>query len=557
MKRLAIVFAFLALLPACNDQARNPSSVPDYRGQWNFTVTQSEPASDTYTVKVTTGGISGFALVAASSLDGDTSGPRPVVADVPVLIGDCGLTVTFSDTAGKPLNLAPADRWTFHVSGGTIFNPVPAPSNSSTVESVTTGGFYTCLPAPCPGGLFGAMAPAPAVSLPFGQSVAGNQGEIPLLQMDQTDSNLSATLPEEHVLTLSLPGAAVGDSISLSYNRVIQWENPNGDFFLVRATNGTRFEDLEYLSSSQTDYAGGRQQLTFRAGSANLTVDFIFGLSGSGNVIFLDQIAVLKNGAAWFQDDFPGADFGNDLAPLSQRWQARSPKLAVGSLGISDQTPIQGAYSVRAEGGVVWTLEGAILTGAGALGGLVGIGPQQSLQGVTLEIYETEEFDFLTSLAAIEQGARALAGTFRGEPIDHSCVEQGNFLSSINAQELAQVEGRWTLRIEGEAQDCKSAVEFGDTLGPFEVTQTGQTFYADLQVPIVDKYSNPSNLFGTVNGPAVFFFLGDFNRVSDRRATWVGAVTEASINGTVFGTLPFAGGEECDVTGTFTATLEQ
>jgi len=556
MKRLAIGFALLALLPACNDKPRNPSSVPDYRGQWNFTVTQSEPASDTYTVEVTTGGLSGFAFVAASSLDGDTSGPRRVWTDLPVLIGACGLTITFSDTAGKDLNLALGDSWTFQVSGGTIFNPAPTLSNSSTVEAVTTGGIYTCLPAPCPGGLFGAMVPPAAGPLPFGPSVAGNQGEIPMLQMDQTGSNLSAALPEEHVLTLSLPGAAVGDSISFSYHRSIVWENPNGDFFLVRATNGSRFEDLEYLSSSQTDHAGGRRQLTFRAGSANLTIDFIFGLSGSGNVIFLDQIAVLKNGEVWFQDDFPGADFGNDLAPLSQRWQARSPKLAVGSLGISDQTPIQGAYSVRAEGGVVFSLQGAILTGAGALGGLVGIGPQQSLQGVTLEIYETEAFDFLTSLAGIEQGARALAGTFRGEPTDHSCVEQGNFLSSINAQELAQVEGSWTLRIEGEAQDCKSSVEFGDTLGPFEVTQTGQTFYADPQVPIVDKYSNPSNLFGTVNGPAVFFFLGDFNRVSDRRATFVGAVTEASITGPMFGTLPFAGGEECEVTGTFTATLE-
>jgi len=376
--------------------------------------------------------------------------------------------------------------------------------------------------------------------------------------MDQTGSNLSATLPEEHVLTLSLPGAATGDSISFSYQRSIVWENPDGDFFLVRATNGSRLEELEYLSSSQIDHASGRQQLTFWAGSANLSVDFVFGLSGTENFILLDQIEVLKNGAVWFQDDFPGASFGNDLAPLSQRWQARSPKLALGSLGISDQTPLEGAYSVRAQGGALWSLQGAILTGAGSLLdlGLLGFGPQQSLQGVTLELYETEEFNFLTSLAGIQQGAGALAGTFRGEPTDHSCVEQGNFLSSINAQELAQVEGSWTLQISGEAQDCKSAVEFGDTLGPFEVTQTGQTFYADPQVPIVDKYSNPSNLFGTVNGPAVFFFLGDFNRVSDRRATFVGAVTEASINGTVFGTLPFAGGEECEVTGTFTATLE-
>jgi hypothetical protein len=136
-------------------------------------------------------------------------------------------------------------------------------------------------------------------------------------------------------------------------------------------------------------------------------------------------------------------------------------------------------------------------------------------------------------------------------------VEQGNFISSVNAQELAQVEGRWILHLEGEAQDCPGVVEFGDTLGPFQVVQTGQAIYSEPQVPMVDKYGNASNLFGTVNGPAVLFFLGDFNRVSVRRATLAGAAAENRLAGPLFGTLPFAGGEECEVRGTFTATVEQ
>lgn len=558
MKYILLACAGLVMWSACDDQSRRSAQVPDYRGRWSFTLAQSEPAGDTYTVEVSKAGGSGVAEITAASLEGDTSGPRVVVADLPVRIGDCGLAITFSDTAGRPLNLALGDRWLVQVSAGVVYNPAPAPANSSTVDSVTTGGIYTCLPAPCPGGLFGAMAPPAEAPLPFGPLIAGSQGEIPLVQMEQTGSNLSAVIPEEHVLTLALPGAAVGDSISISYSRSVNWADPNGDFFLVQAVNGAEMNTLEFVSSESPGRTLDRRRLTFRANSVNLTIDFIFGLSGPENVVLLDRIQVLKNGTPWFQDDFVGPNFSNDLAPLAQRWQVRSPAQAQGSVGISDATPLQGTYSVRAEGGAVWNLQGAILTGAGLLGlNLAGFDTQQAVEGVTLEVFETEVFNFLTSLAGLEQGRGALAGTFRGEASDHSCLEQGTFLSSLNASGLAEVEGRWTLHLEGEAQACLSAVEFGDTLGPFQVTQTGRTFYADPQTPIVDKYGNPSHLFGTVNGPAVVFFLGDFQRVSVRRATLAGVAAGNTVAGALFGILPFARGEECEVTGTFTVTLER
>jgi hypothetical protein len=559
MKPAALLLTLAILLAACESNKSSPSTVSNFRGLWTLTLASSNPPSDSYTVEVTTAGGSGTAKVSVSSQEGDTTGPTWVFADLPVLIGHCGLTVTFADTVGKPLALALGDSWNFSVAGGTIFNPAPAPANSSTVEAVRTGGIYTCLPPPCPGGLFGAMVPPAQNPIPNLPTVAGVQGGLPSIRFTQTGSNLAASIPEIHVLTLNLPDAALGDTITFDYRRRVNFGTPQGDFFQSRLTNGPELKQIELIESRKVTSADGLERLTFRAGSASLSVDFVFGTSSSSNVIQLDQIVVLKNGAVWFSDAFPGANFQNDLGPLSQRWEVRSPRGAVGAFGLSDVEPIEGAYSVRAEGGLVWNLTGAVLTGAGASGlGLIGLGSVGNLRGITLEVSESQEFNFLTSLAALEQGNRTLAGTFRGESADHSCLEQGNFLSSINAQNLAQVEGAWTLNLQGQAQNCPalSGAEFGDTLGPIAVTQKGQTFYADPQTPILDKYSNQDNLVGAVNGPAVFFTFGDFARVSTRRAIFLGTTTDTGLIGTFAGTLPFAGGEECQARGTFTATIE-
>ena len=556
MKRCIAFLPLLVLFAACTTSTPKPSPVPNYRGLWSFTLTPSNPPSDRYTVEVTTAGVSGKAKVSVSSLEGDTTGPTLVVADLPLLIGHCGLTVTFSDTVGKPLALALGDTWTFAVSGGSVFNPAPAPTDSSTVEAVTTGGTYLCTPPPCPGGLFAVMVPPAVGPVPGLPTVAGSQGELPGIRFTQTGSNLSASLPELHVLTLNLPGAALGDSITLDYHRRISFGTPQGDFFLARLVNGSELKQIELISSSKVTAADGPERLTFRAGSANLSVDFVFGTSSADNVIQLDQVMVLKNRALWFYDAFAGAAFQNDLAPLSRRWEVRSPSGAVGTFGISDVDPLEGAYSVRAEGGLVWNVTGAVLTGAGALN-LGGFGLGGNLEGVTLEVSESQKFYFLTSLAGAAQGNRTLAGTFRGESANKSCLEQGNFLSSINAQNLAQVEGSWTLALQGQAQNCKSAVQFGDTLGPIAVTQRGQTFYADPKTPIADKYANHDTLVGGVNGVAVFFAVTDFARVSTRRATFLGTTTGTGLTGAFTGTLPFAGGEECQVQGTFTATIEK
>jgi len=558
MKRCLIWLALPLLLAACGSGKPSPSAVPNFRGPWTLTMRPSNPPRDRYTIAVTMAGGPDLAMISVSSQEGDTTGPTRVFANLPVLIGHCGLAVTFSDTVGKPLALALGDSWTFAVSGGAIFNPAPAPTNSSTVESVRTGGVYICLPPPCPGGLLAAMVPPAKGPIPDLPTVAGVQGELPSIRFTQTGANLWASLPELHVLTLNLPGVAIGDTITFDYRRRASFGIPQGDFFLAQLTNGSQLIQIEMIESRRVISLDGLKRLTFRAGSARLNVDFVFGTSSADNVIQLDQVVVLKNGSVWFTDDFASATFQNDLAPLDQRWEARSPSGAVGSFGISDVDPIAGAYSVRAEGGLVWNLTGAILTGTGALGlGVGGFGSGGNLRGVTLEISESRKFNFLTSLAALEQGNRTLAGTFRGESTDHACVEQGNFLSSINAQKIAQVEGTWTLQIQGQAQNCKSAVEFGDTLGPISVTQKGQTFSADPKAPIKDKYMNQDNLVGMVNGPAVFFTLGDFARVSSRGAAFLGTTSDTGLTGAFAGTLPFQDGEECQAQGTFTATIEK
>ncbi len=442
MRKIAFV-VFLVLgtglcNPGCDDDTRKEASIPELQGEWNIYLLPPESEIVTYTVEVSVRGPSGTAEVMTYSSQEDDSGPVVVDANTALPIGACGVTITFSDTAGEPLSLVEGDLWTIQVWGELILIPMPSFENSSTVYHVSSGGTYTCSPPRCPLGLYKAGVP---VSPEDQVELTGVQVEFPFIKVSQNGASFSAALPEISILSLNLAGHELGDTISLNYHRKIDWDGEGPDFFRVLIYNGSELKDGEDVNASNlgNDEKDKYIALTFEARSAIVRVDFIFGLSGNDDSIWLDEIEERVNVLDAFTDNFSSTTFKDE-------WQARIPDEMVGSLEISDYGALEGIYSVLAQGGAERGLSGSILTsstnlGMGMLSGfsglsqgdISGIGMDSTgLSGINFSIVEEERGGFYSSFTGALTEDDLIYGSFRGESADHSCVEEGQLFVTID-----------------------------------------------------------------------------------------------------------------------------
>lgn len=558
-------------LGGCEDRVRSDKggAVPDLRGVWDFILLPGFGPAKEYAVTVERPGGSGTALVSISGpLTSDTT---VVTAESALNVGECGVTMTFGDTTG--FYLAAGDRWNIRVVNGSPDPPTAGNTVDSVVGAVTAGGRDGCAAAICQGSALGSAVPQ------AGRGITGqSQGSQWLsVRLAQSGSEVSGYVAEQHALSLYLgtvllssppltlpPLLNPGEFVTISFRRRAAADGEAGDFFRVMVVNGPDLSDAEYLYGPAMTGGDTVVNFSFTALTSEVRVDFVTGLSGTGEVVEVDEVKVTAGGAPVFQENFeagPGSDCGPSGINFL-RWEPRNPEWAAGRLCVSAAEALAGDYSMRWEGGSSRRISGFIITASslgdlgelmGGLGGL--LGGISALSGLFLETWETQWTNFLTTFSVASPASGGLAGTFRGESRDHACVEIGE-LTAVRHQtrqtDLSTAD--WILRIEGKGINCSPAplsgntIAFGDTLSTasgdtIRLLQVGTAFIAS-ENPL-DNFGNVYRLSGQAGGSLLTINLVD--PAGRANAVGLGRLAGDRVEGVLTGRLLFDSGRLCEL----------
>lgn len=554
MKRLLtwtlVMTAAALILCGCDDPDSNePDRAPDISGVYDMNLAPEAPANSEYTITVEQGGLSGNAEISISGpLSYDTA---TVIQGSSIAIGGCDMWVAFSAAGG--IDLAAGDVWRIRVANGVPGDPLPGGTIYSTVDQVSAGG-QDCAQTLCDGSVLGSGVPGPTKGLiaPPSQGLQWHS-----VQMGQNNAQVSASVAEQQVLSLylSTPYVSIGNTATLTYRRALAADGAGGDFWRTVVTNGTDILDAEYLYGASVTSADTVVTLAFVPKSVEIRIDFIAGLSESGEYALLDDISVA--GGIGFSEGFedgPGADCGPGGLNAGS-FESRRPFWTVGWMCVTTQGALSGSYSERWEGGSTRQVTGSIISTSslsgissfvgGGLGGL--LGGSSGFTGIFLEAWEPDWTGYFTTFSVARQSASSLAGTFKGESQNHTCVERGQVTGSIHTTQVTDLSSSyWVIRIEGQGVECDPALaagntlEFGDTLttvsgDTIDLIQIGGLFLA-LEDP-VDMYGNTLGLNGTVGGEIMTMVLSETGGLAT--ANGVGVIQGAEINGALTGQMAF------------------
>lgn len=586
MKRwVGLVLITAVLWAGCDDDGDSSDSsgaFPNLQGVWDFSLTSEPLPAKEYTVTVESGGSVGVAVV---SVTGPMSSNTPTLVTGNTVALGCGISINFADPI-IPANfsLATGDNWLVAVSNGSPRAPVPGNTVDSNLGPVTSGGSDSCVAKLCDGSALASLVPGSAKTI-TGSPVGGGQWHS--VRITQNGPNVTASVAEQRVLslylsTVILPGFTIipplisaGDMVTLSYRRTIQADGVGGDLWRVVIRDGVNIIEVEHLWGDALSVTGTKLvSHTFIPSSFEILVDFMAGLSGQGENVVLDEVEAMTPAGMFFSEDFESAPTANCWPVLANadRWELREPVWSIGSLCVSVNGALEGAYSARWAGGSTRDITGSIITGSAISGitSLLGIGEDgadlSALNGLFLEAVESTWTYHLTSFSATEQGVGTLVGTFRGESRAHDCIEVGQMTASIQQAQATNVSASyWVMNVAGDAISCVPALasgntlQFGDTLttasgDTIRILQFGTAFVGAEKS--IDDYGNSYDLRGAVGGNAVALTLTDTNNRAE--AQGLGVLVGSRISGTLTGSLVFDSGRVCEiVTGsTFTVDLK-
>ena len=515
-----IFLAIFLLIFAC-EEPKESSLPPQVGGKWDLTLLEVNSQTTTYTIEVVQGGGSGSAQVKVYNDRGDNSGLSVVQNGDSVSLGSCGVEVVFSDTAGG-FNLVLGDRWQVVVQGDAPGSPQPHPENQSQAK-VSAQGTYTCLLANCSKGIWQSSLPLSS-DLPFPTE---DERELVQVSVEQSGANFSGSVLEEVVLSLNLPGLSRGDSVQVCYLCQLE-RGGNNSFFRARLVNGKGYQVLASRSGDNFSSSARRVCHSFSAREKELRLDFILGLQSAQDIFWMDELELVINGSTVFSDDFESGDFQNDLPAPQSRWELRFPGYQQGEAGISDIRPLSGNYSFRAFGGRRLALSGSVLEEVGReyasfLGQVQGL----KISGLFFEIYENFSQGYFSSFSGAMESSRAVAGTFKG--VGEGCLDEGQFVLSINPGDFYPVNQPWEMTLSGQTQNCtQKAVAL--IFNQFQPVQKGERFYSPSGEPVQDNYGNQYQLWGRVSGRVIYFFLGDYANPGSQKAVFYGIINTDGVN---------------------------
>ena len=210
----AMVAAIAATVLSCDSPKKTPNP-PQVKGKWDIGFVQANPEVTTYLVEVSASGGSGAAQVQVLNDQRDNSGPATVTSLSPIPLGACGLDVIFADTGAVPLNLKNGDSWSITVVFGSVAQVQANPNNTSKAK-VSVSGTYTCLAAPCHGGMYQSGVPLP---WPITQLIGIEASEFKQVDINQTDANFTGTIAEQKILSWYLVNLNPGDTVKVCYER--------------------------------------------------------------------------------------------------------------------------------------------------------------------------------------------------------------------------------------------------------------------------------------------------------------------------------------------------
>ena len=567
-KWTALLLLTILFAAACDDPKSPKRDLPRLQGVWDFNLTPTPAPDEEFTVAVEIPGGSNAARV--SILGPGVADAETVIADNPLAVGDCGVTITFGDTTG--FYLAGGDFWTIEVRNQRIGPALPGNSVDSVTSGVFSGGTYSCLAVYCDGSALGSAVPFPTKGI--GQAEREG-GQWLTARLRQDEARITAQVPEQHALSLfagtvvnpsSTPPVFLpplfppGEAVTLSYRRAVSADGENGDFLRVLVTNGAEYLEVEHLEREGIASGDTTVSFTFIAGS-EVQIDFMAGLSEPGEFAVLDEVRLSTSGGVVFEEDFESGPVCSPDWGAGSRWELRSPRRRVGEFCLSANGALAGSYSARWNGGSYRELSGSIISAASAQGilSLAGLGAGgadlSALSGILFTVWEPVWTKYFTSFSAAQQAPGSLVGTFKGESRDHVCIEEGQFTAAQSrSSELDLSESFLVMRIDGSGIECSPALAAGDTLmfGDTITTATGDTiaviqlggFFMAVE-DLIDDHGNAYEMSGVITGSLVTFALEEASGIA--AANGLGALAGDQIVGALTGRMVFDVGRVCEL----------
>jgi hypothetical protein len=517
---LGIASVVIAVICVSCNSPKQSSSPPQVGGKWDIGFFQLDPQVTTYLVEVTASGGSGVAQVQVLNDKGDNSGPSLVTAQSPIPLGACGLDVIFADTGAVPLDLKNGDSWSITVAYQAVVTVQANPSNTSAAH-VSTSGTFTCVPPPCPRGVYQSGVP---LSLPITQLAGVEASEFDLVDINQSVANFTGAIAEQKILSWTLINLNTGDTVQICYERKTASDEKGESFFRVRLVNAVDFELIEDLTTPAMTSAAKTTCYKFSALETNARVDFIFSLANLNDMVWIDSLKETVNGNVVFSEDF-------ETGALENHLEVRIPANMVGQASVSSVLPLQGNYSFRAIGGRTLSISGAVLQGAGnilssvvgalgsdSVGGLFG-----NAQGLTFNINDGVKGGYFGAFAGEMPLIDSVIGTFSGQ--QGACVEYGEFIVGIENSEFYPLTEPWAMVLNGTAQNCGDTTSFTKSFQPFTPLQQADKVYSDPNSPVLDDDLNSYQMSGRELGSTLYFTMGDYAQTDYQNALFYGIIS--------------------------------
>ena len=369
---------------------------------------------------------------------------------------------------------------------------------------------------------------SPLAALLEGIDIPYSAGFFPGLKVVQSSYEFDADIPQMTIYTVLLdqPGSPApskvlpGDSVFISFTyNVINADGKDGDFFIVRITDGGRFVVPVKLRSGDLSEAGEKTvNYKYTAKSHGFAMNFITGLS-SGD----EEISVSVNSIRVAGSEIAS---GNLLC---------GPTMSDEECGFTATG--DSYFQFYGQGAEFNGVEALIATYSNADIYVPFYG-----QSMAAKINNAYFGDYYAN------------NNFNDIPEPDQCSESGNLLIAVNPKGNAEISGWWDLSIQASCSEIvPGEVAPSAAVGYVETAFTTPVYVSFMPhvVNIFTSMDNPVDVFGNVYGSIVAFTIGDSATVllftNDTQTVLAGVydASQGGLVGQVEGTIKEAGGGIC------------
>jgi len=555
MKKILITgfLVFMALCFSCEEESNSSGGI------FSTGEISTEPATwnlllnpilglEKYYVKVEISGGSGTAVVSARLVSGGNEtllGNFTVYDGLDIWLSDLGPVIKFSNAGG--FNLVAPDEWVIMIDSGQLVGIFPTGLNTSTAMLSLVS------PREIPYCKYGLFNSFPNLTISMGGST--QKMSVLGMQVQTSDYGVTGDIPETSLLLFStayplVPGSSQvvknGDSVTISYTRKVVSDGQGGDYFAMMVLNNRTAQPLDGVTGGSAGKT--RVSRTFTANGNFFGVQLLFGLSGKGDSVMIDDFQVRINNKLVFSDDFEAGALKNAFP--NYLWQIAQPATMRGSIGICSQKALSGNKSFCVKGGRSFILYGQGMTSGGITG-----------MEFTLSDGSIGSSYFVGSfMGATSTSDSVMFGTYSGRNYDETCTEDGGFVNLINSSHTSDVQGTWDITINAKLKHCDNPADKGELklkMNNVKLDQINSLFGGLLQAPDQnDSLGNTISSFGLINGESLMLYLSTkVPAVRFYRLSLSGTAGNNPIKGQVMGWTsanPMMLFQTCDVEGTFT-----